>query len=85
MSRPRHPNKNIESALQYAEQAGWTVQKAEGGRAHIWGKAMCPERSRDGDIEFIHCTPSNPEQHARKIRRAIDLCPHLVQEDDANA
>lgn len=77
MARPRHPNKHIEAALQYAEQSNWTVEKSDGGRAHCWGKALCPERSREGDMEFIHSTPVDPQKHARKIRRAVDLCPHF--------
>ena len=48
MSRPRHPNKHIELAVQYAESLGWRVEMSKGhagailmspkhaGRLHCW-------------------------------------------------
>ena len=35
MSRPRHPNKAIESAVQYAESLGWVAEISNG---HAWLK-----------------------------------------------
>lgn len=32
--RPRHPNKHIEAAVQYAESLGWRFIK---GHGHRWG------------------------------------------------
>ena len=75
MARPRHPNADIEAALQYAEDQGWVVEKA-GPRAHPWGKIMCTQRDRDGCTTWIYSTPSVPERHARGIKRAVDRCPH---------
>src|SRR3954468_16239711 len=37
--RPRHPNKEIEAALAYAEGRGWRIVRLRG---HAWGKMMCP-------------------------------------------
>ena len=41
---PRHPNKDIRDAILYAVSRGWRIEKA-GPRAHIWGRALCPEQS----------------------------------------
>lgn len=37
MARPRHPNKEIEQAIAYAEGLGWTVEMSNG---HAWGSAL---------------------------------------------
>lgn len=60
----RHPNKDIQEAIRYAILKGWRVEKA-GPRAHIWGRALCPENNRNGHIYNIHSTPRNPTIHAR--------------------
>ena len=73
MARPRHPDKNIEAAVQYAESLGWTVTISTG---HSWGRLFCPKSSRDGCIVGVYSTPSNPFQHARRVRRDVDNCPH---------
>ena len=75
---PRHPNKDIRAAIAYAVSRGWRIEKAE-PRAHIWGRALCPERSRAGHIFYIHSTPRNPTIHARKFRRYIDVCAHTLR------
>ena len=71
--RPRHPNKHIEEAIQYAESLGWRVELSSG---HAWGFLWCPERSRDGHSIGVNSTPRVPERHARDIRKRIDRCPH---------
>jgi hypothetical protein len=73
MSRPRHPNKHIEKAIQYAEQQGWRVEISNG---HDWGRLFCPLGQRGGCIIGVFSTPRNPENHARHIQSEIDLCPH---------
>lgn len=72
---PRHPNKEIRRAIEYAVERGWRVEKA-GPRAHIWGRLLCPERSREGHILNVHSTPRNPYAHAERLRREIDHCQH---------
>lgn len=72
---PRHPNKEIRAAIEYAASKGWRIEKAGPG-AHVWGRALCPERSRDGHIFNIHSTPRNPQNHARKLRRYVEMCMH---------
>jgi hypothetical protein len=81
MSRPRHPNKHVEKAVQYAEAVGWHVHISNG---HAWGKLFCPRSTREGCIVSVWSTPRNPENHARHLRREIDLCPHRPQAETAD-
>ena len=73
----KHQNKHIREAIAYAESRGWTFHKA-GPRAHIYGEIYCPEHNRAGCKYGINSTPRNPQNHARKIRRAVDGCPHTT-------
>ena len=73
MSRPRHPNKQIERAVRYAESLGWRVEISNG---HAWGFLLCPQNTRDGCTAGVWSTPRCPEHHARKLTRDVDLCPH---------
>lgn len=79
MARPRHPNKTIEKAIAYAETVGWRVEISNG---HAWGRLYCPERSREGCKLSIWSTPRNLENHARHIRREVDMCPHFGDDDE---
>jgi len=81
MGRSRHPDKHIEKAIQYAETVGWTVEMSRG---HAWGHLLCPFRSRDGCIVPVWSTPRNPENHARGIRREVDICPHCGDDLEDN-
>jgi hypothetical protein len=76
VARKRHPKKEVEAALQYAEHHGWTVTDTASG--HRWGVAVCP-----GDCTpptSIWSTPRVPANHARHIRRNVDRCPHAGEE-----
>ena len=70
--RPRHPNKEIESAIQDLEAAGWSVDAPLSG--HAWGRAYCRCATRDGCIASIWSTPKVPENHAAQLRRRIGQC-----------
>ena len=75
-TRPRHPRKEIEAAVEYAIQCGWRHAKATG---HAWGRLQCPWNDADcrcGTVYQISIwsTPKNPENHARQIIRLIDGC-----------
>ncbi len=72
---PKHQNKHIQAAIEYAERKGWRVTKSSGS-AHIWGKIWCPHRERDGCRRAVFSTPRNAQTHARKLRRYVDQCPH---------
>src|SRR5437899_11201418 len=40
--RDRHPKKDVEKALGYAEDERWTVYPTHSG--HVWGVIRCPAR-----------------------------------------
>ena len=81
MTRPRHPNKEIEAVIREAEASGWRVVKA-GKSAHAWGRLLCQEGSRQGCQISIWSTPRSPENHAKQIRRAVARCPHTGGENE---
>jgi hypothetical protein len=72
---PRHPNKHIREAIEYAIGRGWRLKKAS-GMAHEWGRLFCPHGERDGCMQGVYSTPRSAENHAKRIRRAVDRCPH---------
>lgn len=79
MARSRHPNKDIEAAVAYAEERGWTWAKVSG---HAWGKILCAHHNRDGCVIFIWSTPRSAGNHANQIRREVDRCPHRTQKEE---
>jgi hypothetical protein len=83
MERRTHPDKDIEKALRYAEEAGWRVVR---GGSHAWGKMYCPSNSKDcrcGEfcVSSIWSTPKNPGVHARQIRRVVDNCTQRADDE----
>lgn len=79
--RLKHPNKNIEKAIKYAESKGWRHQQT-GGSAHAWGRLLCPLASREGHTMSIWSTPKNPDNHAKQIKRNVDACEHQGENDE---
>ena len=73
--RPRHPNKDIEAAIKYAESKGWRYQET-GNSAHAWGRLLCPFESREGHSMSVWSTPKSTDNHAKQIRRNVDACEH---------
>jgi hypothetical protein len=45
MARPRHPNKEIEAAVTFAETRGWRYIHSNG---HPWGKLLCRQNQQGG-------------------------------------
>ncbi len=78
MARSRHPNKEIEAAVAYAESLDWAVKPVSG---HAWGRLYCAHHSRDGCMVSVWSTPRNAENHARSIIRDVDRCPHQEPEE----
>src|SRR5438128_4828702 len=76
MARSRHPNKEIEAAVVYAEAHGWTCTPAKG---HAWGIIRCPHGQRGGCQRSVWSTPRNPTAHAEWIMHVVDGCPHPAQ------
>lgn len=80
--RPKHPNKEIEEAILYAEENGW-VCKDSGKSAHAWGRLLCPLHTREGHQMSIWSTPRSTFNHAQQIKRLVDKCQHdTVKEDN---
>lgn len=86
MARARHPSKEIEAALRFAEGRGWRV---EAGGSHAWGRMYCPANDpacRDGEfcITSIWSTPRSDSNHANQLRRVVEKCtsPQPNQEPD---
>lgn len=76
MDRAKHPHKEIEQALQYAESRGWKIVT---GGSHAWGKMYCPANNalcRCGEfcITCVWCSPKNPYNHASALRRIVSRC-----------
>ena len=74
-SMSKHPNKEIRAAVDYALANGWRLVEA-GSHSHIWGTLLCSHADRSGCRKAVYCTPRNPQNHAKDIRRAVDGCPH---------
>jgi hypothetical protein len=79
--RPKHPNKEIEAAILYAEKNGW-VYKDTGKSAHAWGRLLCPLHAREGHQMSIWSTPRNANNHAQQLKRQVNKCEHEAQEDN---
>lgn len=78
-ARPRHPDKEVERAIQYAERKGWRVVKRSG---HAWGRLRCPFADRNGCQVSVWSTPRNAGAHARQIMMGVDKCSHAEGDDD---
>lgn len=72
--RGRHQSKEVAEVVAYAESLGWT--RIAGGGGHVWATLRCPTARRDGCQARVASTPQNAGSHARRLRRAIDACPH---------
>lgn len=76
MNRPKHPKKEVESAITFVEACGWRVQLSEG---HAWGRIYCPFNSvqcRGGEfcIASVWSTPRDATAHGMQIRRVVENC-----------
>lgn len=86
MTGKKHPKKEIQSAIEYAESKGWRI-KVSGGNGHSWGQMYCPFNSDDcrcGEfcIASIWSTPRSPGNHAKQIRRVVDKCTGKSEEQE---
>lgn len=73
-ARTRHPKKDVEQALRFAEEYGWTVTPTASG--HRWGEMVCTDDGRDACRVSIWSTPKNPGNHANRLRQRVRNCPH---------
>lgn len=84
MVRAKHPKKEVEEALRYAESQGWRLDKAK-GNGHAWGRIYCRPNDkgcRGGEfcVFSIYSTPKSPFNHADRIRRIVDNCSYRYEE-----
>ena len=77
--RNRHPKKEVETVLQKAEAAGWSIVVP----ASHWGIMRCP----CGECQqvSIWSTPRDPGNHAKALQRRIDKCPGPLMENETKA
>ncbi len=67
---PRHPKKEVESALAEMRAAGWTGRR---GGGHCWAVVVCPY---DHPCRAsVSGTPRNPAREAGRLRRVLGQCP----------
>lgn len=76
MARDRHPKKELEAVVGYAESKGWTARP---GQRHAKFKLYCRHHDRDGCIVSVWSTPADVDNHAAAVKRAIDRCPHEIE------
>ena len=77
--RSKHPSKEIEEAVLYAEKKGWQF-KSSGKSSHAWGRLLCPLHSREGHMISIWSTPRSVYNHAQQITKQVDKCEHAEEE-----
>jgi hypothetical protein len=75
-SRHRHPKKDVQRALRFAEDHGWTVTPTASG--HRWGEMVCGHQGRDACQVSIWSTPKNAGNHANRLRQRVRNCPHQL-------
>ena len=79
MPRNKHPNKEIEKALKYAEANHWRIENSKG---HPFGQMYCPYKDANETCESngkwcrvgIWSTPRNTGSHAKSIKKIVDRC-----------
>lgn len=65
MARERHPRKQVETALRFAEEEGCQIEVLHSG--HSWGHVVAPNCQRFG----VWSTPKNADVAAKMIRRFV--------------
>ena len=74
--RKKHPNKEIEAAVSYAEAQGWRVIERRG---HAWGSLVCPQNSNECRCGqycqmSVWSTPRSAGNYAKQLRQKVDGC-----------
>jgi hypothetical protein len=75
MGRAKHPKKDVERAVAFAIEHGWSLE-LRSGRGHAWGLLRCPTGE---DYVYVWSTPRVPSNHAKQIQRAVIHCPHQTE------
>ena len=75
MTRSKHPDKDVEAAIQYAESNRWEVKK--GGH---WGMLYCPYNDSDCRCGTrckagVWGSPKNASNHAKQLKEVVPEAP----------
>lgn len=70
--RPKHPDKEVERAVKYAESQGWHYVKP-GKSSHAWGRLLCNKGHRECHMS-VWSTPKNPENFAKGLYKKVNRC-----------
>ena len=73
---PRHPKKEVNEALDYADDHDFEVEQTTAG--HKWGRVTCPTCRAWASI---WSTPRSPHNHGRQLRRWVDQHEHSADEE----
>lgn len=71
----KHPNKEIQQAIDIAIENGWRFVKT-GKSSHAFCRLYCSDGSRDGCVMSVWSTPRSTQNHANQILRVIEKCNH---------
>jgi len=71
----KHPNKEIQAAIDFALVYGWTFKLSKG---HAFGRLKCGKGHRQHQIS-VWSTPRNPYSHAKQIVRQVIACEELMK------
>ncbi len=79
--RKKHPKKEVEDAIQRAEETGWIYRDAS---AHAWGRLKCSDPRCQTKCQIsVNGTPKNPGNHANQIDRAVRRCRRAIEKTEA--
>jgi hypothetical protein len=74
---PKHPEKEVNTALDHADSRGLQVERTAAG--HRWGRIVCS----CGAWVSVWSTPRSPHNHGRQLRRWVDQHVHEADEENS--
>jgi hypothetical protein len=72
---PRHQKKDIQVALKYAREQGWSLRK---GTGHLWGTIYCSRDANNSCLIKIYGTGANPSEGRKRVLEVITSCEHKI-------
>lgn len=80
-TRQRHPKKEVETTLRWAEALGLQVEVRNHG--HTWGRLLFAQGTPDEASWWIRSTPRVPGDHAAQLRRAVERAQRQAEDRQA--
>jgi hypothetical protein len=76
----KHPNKDVNKAVQHALEKGWTIKAASG---HAWAIIRYPKNKPECSCGMfcqisVWSTPRNPGNFAKQLKRSVDGCIYPI-------